>query len=47
MEKQKLYTFVDDRGNIIIQVMAWSHDDAVQKAGNKVNFQTDFYSEKL
>ena len=42
----KLYTFLDDAGEIISQVRAANHDDAVKKC-NTATFSTDFYSEQI
>lgn len=41
----KLYTFLDQDGNIIEQVRAESHDQAIKLAG--VSYETDFYSESI
>jgi uncharacterized membrane protein len=43
----KLYIFLDKEGNIISQVRAENHDQAIAKDNSKVNFQTDFYSETI
>lgn len=47
----KLYTFLDDKGEIITQVRADNHDEAVAKTGSWGSFQanhfTDFYSEEI
>ncbi len=45
----KLYTFLDDNGEIIQQVTAENYDEALAKAelatNVKITRQTDFYSE--
>lgn len=45
----KLYTFLfEDSQDIITQVIAENHDQAVAKCGRYgITFQTDFYSETL
>jgi hypothetical protein len=45
----KLYTFTDKNGEIITQVRANNHDEALKTLSTtkKVNFMTDFYSENL
>lgn len=48
---QKLYTFLDESGEIVAQVRAENHDEAISKTGNwggfQANFNTDFYSEEI
>lgn len=43
----KLYTFLNAAGEVIEQVRAASHDEAVCRASNAVTPFTDFYSEKI
>jgi hypothetical protein len=48
--KRRVYTFLDDDGNLIVQVVADNHDIAVAQANTHLNKQrvvntTDFYSE--
>jgi len=44
----KLYTFEDEHGEILEQVRAENHDEAVKKATVEgITFSTDFYSESL
>jgi len=44
---KKLYTFLDENAKIIEEVRADNHEQAVRRAGNEVNSETDFYSESL
>ena len=41
----KLYTFIDENNEIIIEVLAENHDNAIKKTG--LPFMTDFYSEDV
>lgn len=47
----KLYTFLDEQGEIITEVRAEQHDEAVEKANGWtvqwVKWETDFYSETI
>jgi len=44
----KLYTFLDEEEQIINQVRAENHDEAIEKdSNNNVDFFTDFYSETI
>lgn len=47
----KLYTFLNEAGEIMAQVRADNHDEAVTKTGSwgsfQVDFNTDFYSEEI
>ena len=44
----KLYTFLDEAGEIIEQVRADCHDRAVNRAADsRVKWDTDFYSESV
>ena len=43
----KLYTFTNSNDEIIEEVRANNHDDAIAKASNLVTYSTDFYSETL
>ena len=40
----KLYTFLDENDNIIEEVRAENHDQAIERAGAGIDFHTDFYS---
>lgn len=41
------YTFYDESDNIIVEVNASSHDEAIEKAGTGITFQTDFASSPI
>jgi len=44
----KLYTFLDENENIIEEVRAENHDEALEKSvSDKITFMTDFYSEEI
>ena len=44
----KLYTFLDEEEQMITQIRAENHDEAIGKDwNNNVNFFTDFYSETI
>jgi len=47
----KLYTFLNDNGEILEEVRAENHDEAVDKANGwddkGIDYHTDFYSETL
>lgn len=54
METTKLYTFLNESGNIMTQVRAVNHDIAVSQANGWrkeedgfIDFDTDFYSESI
>jgi hypothetical protein len=41
----RLYTFLNDADEIICEVRADNHDEAIEAAG--VSWDTDFYSESI
>lgn len=43
----KRYTFLNDDGEIIEQVIAENHDQATSKAQSGIMYSTDFYSEEI
>ena len=45
----KLYTFLDENGNVIEQVKADFHAEAIDKTMgySNIDYTTDFYSEEL
>lgn len=45
---KKLYTFTDENGVVLEEVIAETHQEAVSKSSHsEVTAQTDFYSETL
>jgi hypothetical protein len=49
--KMKLYTFLDENENILTEVRAENHDEAVNAANGwtdyGIDYHTDFYSETI
>lgn len=46
----KLYTFINQGGELITEIKAENHDEAVKKAntnGEEITYHTDFFSESL